>query len=137
MRVGAQCTTTGRWEPIGAVGVATTGGAPRGLPRDQACEPDGDQAFALPGRKAYPGGVASAHSGRSAGECGCYGTERGKRKAALRLANAGVRVLGRMGTRTRHVVRACALRCQDRHQRSEQWRRRGDRLTNRKKGMDG
>jgi hypothetical protein len=61
--VGAQRATTGRWEPVGVVGVATTGGAPRGLPRDQACEPDGDRALALPGRKAYPGGVASAHGG--------------------------------------------------------------------------
>jgi hypothetical protein len=64
MRVGARRSTAGRWEPVGAVGVATTGGALCGLSREQACELDGDQALAHLGQKAYPDSVASAHGGR-------------------------------------------------------------------------
>jgi hypothetical protein len=50
------------------LGAATPGGAPRGLSRERACKLDGDRVLAHPGRKAYPGGVASAHGGRYADE---------------------------------------------------------------------
>jgi hypothetical protein len=50
------------------VGVATTGGAPRGLSREQECELDGEWALAHPGWIAYPGGITSAHGRRYADE---------------------------------------------------------------------
>jgi hypothetical protein len=73
---------------VGAAGVATAGGAPCWLACNHACKLDGDRAFALPGRKVYPGGSASAHGGWNAGELGsgCKLVKRGD------LTPLGVRV---------------------------------------------
>jgi hypothetical protein len=78
VRAGAQHATAGRWEPVGAVGVAKTGGAPRGQPREQECEHDGDRALAHPGRKACP--VASPRLTAGGAPASAAGTARNGEK---------------------------------------------------------
>jgi hypothetical protein len=68
------------------------------LPCEHACELDSDRELAHPGRKAYPGGVASAHGGRNTGERGWCGTERGKR---MRLYTLRTRACTCLGARVR------------------------------------
>jgi hypothetical protein len=70
---------TGRSEEVvGAAGVATAGEALRGISRERVRELDGDRVLSLPGRKVYPGGEASAHSGWNAGELGLGREDRQK-----------------------------------------------------------
>jgi hypothetical protein len=70
MRVSARRASAGDGSIGGVARVAMAGGAPCWLAHDHARKLDGDRALAIPGRKAYLSGSASAHGGRNAGELG-------------------------------------------------------------------
>jgi hypothetical protein len=103
---GARRTTAGRREPVGAFGVATTGGAPHGLPREQACGLNGERRLHTQGGKPTPlasprlttGGTPASAAGTAQNEekgDGFTPCERGRARAwAHRYTNGtcGARV---------------------------------------------